>query len=116
MNLSAVLSKREMELVPYLISRRSKKQIADELFRSVRTIECHSRNIFGKIEITKNTELCIWYFVKHFSIPLEALPKSLIAGFLLTLFIPFAFHTDRNELRAGRRSRRFDDYEYVIEN
>ncbi len=102
MNLNATLSKREIELVPYLISEKSKKQIADEICRSVLTVENHARNIYRKVGVTKGTGLCIWWFVQRFKIPMDQLPKSMTALFFLMLFLPYEFSSRQVVIRSSK--------------
>lgn len=52
-----VLTQREKEIVNYIASGMSSKQIAEEISRSYDTINNHKRNIFKKLEIHKISEL-----------------------------------------------------------
>ena len=55
-----LLSLREKELMQMLISGRSNKEIADELFISVATAETHRNNIFRKLDIHNLPELILY--------------------------------------------------------
>lgn len=63
MKLNAKLSKRESQIAELLAWGASKKEVADKLFVSTRTIENTARNIYAKIGIQKATELCVWWFL-----------------------------------------------------
>lgn len=51
------LTKREMELIPYLIHGKTSNQIAQELSISPLTIETHRKNIFKKLKISNVVDL-----------------------------------------------------------
>ena len=54
------LSKREVEVLRYLARALTNKDIAQTLFLSVRTVEAHLRNIYGKLGVNTRTEAAIW--------------------------------------------------------
>lgn len=54
------LSEREVEVLRYLAGALTNKDIAQTLFLSVRTVEAHLRNIYGKLEVNTRTEAAIW--------------------------------------------------------
>ena len=54
------LSKREVEVLHYLAGALTNKDIAQTLFLSVRTVEAHLRNIYGKLGVDTRTEAAIW--------------------------------------------------------
>lgn len=108
MNLNVQLSKRETELVPYLISPRTKKEIANELYRSIRTIENHARNVYKKTEVNCKAGLALWFlinFIKQFNIPADALPKALVTFAFLGLFCSLEFKCKTDTSRATRTLR-----------
>ena len=112
------LSKREMEIAECIAWGAAKKEVADRLSISTRTVENHVRNIFEKLRIQKATELSAWWFCTRFHIPFTESPlkKQIIGVFLFGLVISTFFTEDqpvrvfrtrtRTEARAGRRSRR----------
>ncbi len=51
------LTPRETEILRLLAHGRSNQQIADELVLSVRTVERHIGNIYGKLGVGNRTEL-----------------------------------------------------------
>lgn len=51
------LSKREVELLKLIVEGRTNKEIADELFISVRTVESHKNHIMVKLELKNQVEL-----------------------------------------------------------
>jgi DNA-binding CsgD family transcriptional regulator len=107
MNTNAVLSKRENQMITGLVMGLCKKEIASQLFISVRTAESTIRNAMTKAEVRKSTDLVTFWFVQHFSIPLDQLPKSITAAVFLLLFCSYEFNTQSDTIRASRsRSRR----------
>lgn len=54
------LSERENEVVQLLAQGLTNKDIAQTLFLSVRTVEAHLRNIFGKLGVRSRTEAALW--------------------------------------------------------
>jgi two-component system response regulator FixJ len=51
------LTKTEMHILPLILSGQSSKGIADQLFRSVRTIELHRQHIMRKMGVKNVVEL-----------------------------------------------------------
>ena len=74
MNIEAKLSKREAEIAEWIASGRRSKEIADSLYRSIRTIENTAANIRRKIEVSNSVEVCVHWFVKTHNIPLSQCP------------------------------------------
>lgn len=56
MKLNVELSRRETEVAHLLAWGASKKEVADILFISTRTVENTARNIYAKVGIQKATE------------------------------------------------------------
>jgi len=54
------LSEREIEVLQLLAQGRTNKDIAQTLILSVRTVEAHLRNIFGKLGVSSRTEAALW--------------------------------------------------------
>lgn len=128
MNLSATLTRRESEISEWIASGYCKKEIADHLFISVRTVENTARNIYKKTEVTKAVELCIWWFCKHHNIPLSMSPlkRNMVAVIFLLIFIPFEIFSNQGITRSQRvrltecrekEARRNEDHnsDYLIE-
>ena len=51
------LSKREVQLLKLIVEGRTNKEIADELFISVRPVESHKNHIMVKLELKNQVEL-----------------------------------------------------------
>lgn len=93
MRLNAELSPREGEIAELLAWGASKKEVADRLFISARTVENTARNIYQKLGIQKATELCVWWFCTKCGVPvsLDPLKRAFIAVILLFAFVPREF-------------------------
>jgi DNA-binding CsgD family transcriptional regulator len=122
----AILTKRETEIAELFAWGASKKDVANRLFISERTVENHTRNIYAKIGCQKVNELCAWWFCTtfHISFELSPLKRKLFATMCLILMIPSILnieHSDMMRCRTTRttstrtiRSRRGRDGEDVI--
>lgn len=122
MKADARLTPRETEVAELLAWGAAKKEVADRLFISTRTVENTARNIYEKIGIQKATELCVWWFCTHCGVSFELNPlkRGIIAVFLLMVILPYEFLGKSDTLRtfrtkpvakvakAGRRGRRND--------
>jgi DNA-binding NarL/FixJ family response regulator len=51
------LSGREREIAKLVVDRRTNREIAEELFLSIKTVETHLRNIFQKLGAASRTEV-----------------------------------------------------------
>lgn len=54
------LSDRELEVLKLVANGKTNKEISDELFISIRTVDAHKNNIMGKLQLKNTAEL-----VKH---------------------------------------------------
>jgi len=54
------LTEREIDVLRLLAQGFTNKDIAQTLILSVRTIEAHLRNIFGKLNVSSRTEAALW--------------------------------------------------------
>lgn len=54
------LTQREQEVLTYLALGHTNKDIAQSLFLSVRTVEAHLHNIYGKLGVNSRTEAALW--------------------------------------------------------
>lgn len=57
---SESLTKRERDVLGLLARGLTNKDIAQSLFLSVRTVEAHLRNIYGKLGVSSRTEAVLW--------------------------------------------------------
>lgn len=85
----ATLTKREAEIAELLAWGATKKDVANHLFVSERTVENHARNIYEKTGVTKINELSAWWFCTtfHISFDLSPLKRRAIATCLLLLVV-----------------------------
>lgn len=54
------LTERETEVLGLLAQGMTNKDIAQSFFLSVRTVEAHLRNIYGKLDVSSRTEAVLW--------------------------------------------------------
>lgn len=54
------LTDREREVVALLAQGLTNKDIAQNLFLSVRTVEAHLRSVYGKLDVRSRTEAALW--------------------------------------------------------
>jgi DNA-binding NarL/FixJ family response regulator len=54
------LTEREREVLTLLAKGMTNKDIAQTLFLSVRTVEAHLRNVYGKLGVASRTEAVLW--------------------------------------------------------
>lgn len=85
----------------------SKKEVADILFISTRTVENTARNIYAKVGIQKATELCVWWFCTKHNVPvsLDPLKRTFVAVALLLLILPKELTGNGDFFRVGRRAQ-----------
>lgn len=112
---AATLTRRESEIAELFAWGASKKEVADRLFISERTVENHARNIYEKTGCGKVNELSAWWFCTtfHISFDLSPLSRKIISLCLLAILIPQMTRFDnvvirvRNTpCRVSRASRR----------
>jgi len=51
------LSERELEVARLVVDRKTNKEIAAELFVSLKTVEAHMRNLFRKLSVSSRAEV-----------------------------------------------------------
>lgn len=54
------LTEREVEVLGHLANGKTNKDIGQALMISVRTVEAHLRNIYGKLNVDSRTEAALW--------------------------------------------------------
>lgn len=107
MKLNEELTRRETEVASLLAWGASKKEVADKLYVSTRTVENTARNIYSKTGVQKATELCVWWFCSKCGVPtsLDPLKRAFIAGCLLLVLIPRELTGNGDPFRIGRAVR-----------
>lgn len=108
------LTKRETQIAELISWGASKKEVPGMLRKiyggreiSVHTVENTLRNIFGKLGLTKSTELGAWWFCSKYGIdasesPFARLRKTVIAVFFLVIMFPHICHSDSSAVRLHR--------------
>lgn len=86
---TATLTKRESQIAELIAWGGAKKEIADQLFISERTVENTARSIYDKTGVSKSTELSAWWFCTNFQISfaLSPLKRQFMAIALLLLVV-----------------------------
>lgn len=129
MNAKALLTQRENQVAELLAWGAAKKEVADRLDISTRTVENEARSIYAKIGIQKATELCVFWFCARYkvSFDLDPLKRNVITAFLLIIILPheltpsnsfYRIRTKvgrevRTELRSTKQGRKSEeDYIY----
>lgn len=100
------LTKRESEIAELFAWGASKKDIANRLFISERTVENHARNIYDKTGCTKVNELSAWWFCMtfHISFELSPLKRKVVALFLLGVLVPQIWSNDNVIMARNTRT------------
>ena len=107
MNLTAILTRRENQIAELIAWGSSKKEIANHLYISTRTVENTARSIYEKAGVTKANELSAWWFCSHYNISLETSPlrKRIIAIIFLLVFLPYEYFSHFESTRYTRNTR-----------
>lgn len=103
----AELTKRESEIAELFAWGASKKEVANRLYISERTVENHARNIYAKIGCQKINELCAWWFCTtfHISFDLSPLKRNMVTIFLLLILTPQIVGLDNKDYCRTRTTR-----------
>lgn len=107
MNRNAELSARETQVAELLAWGAAKKEVADRLNISTRTVENQARSIYGKLGIQKATELSVWWFCTKLgvSFDLSPLKRGIIGAFLLFVMLPSTLnHNYAGDMLRARRT------------
>lgn len=104
----AKLTRRESEIAELIAWGATKKEIAQWLFISERTVENHVRNIYDKTGCSKVNELSAWWFCKHFNISFKLSPikRNIITTILIVIMIPQLFNLDNVAIRTRTNTSR----------
>lgn len=110
LNLRAVLTRREQQIAELLAWGAAKKEVADLLKISPRTVENTARHIYEKIGIQKATELCVYWFCAKCGVSpsKDPLKRAFIALALLIILLPSELqprHDDQMAMRPARTTR-----------
>ena len=104
MNAISKLTPREFEIAELLAWGASKKEVAEHLYISIRTVENHTRSIFEKLECNCVNELsAIWFCDKyHISVDLSPRKCKIIIVLLFMLLMPQIMDFNENMVRVFR--------------
>lgn len=107
MKTNAELTPRETEVAELIAWGAAKKEIADRLFISVRTVENTARNIYEKVGIQKATELCVWWFCTRCGVSFDLSPikHRLVSIALLLIMLPQIGYNNDDLVRVFRTQR-----------
>jgi len=99
-HIESSLSAREKTIAKLLAWGYTQKEIANKLFVSPLTISTHLRNIYRKLTIHKETDLCRYWIFYEYGIADNPL-KKVIAVFFLALTTTMIF-SQNNAVRVFR--------------
>ena len=107
MNKNVILSPRESQIAELLAWGAAKKEVADMLNLSTRTVENFCKIIYLKIGIQKATELSVWWFTTHCGVSMDLSPfkRKMGALALFLLMLPTVFGQTNDEMARYRCSR-----------
>lgn len=107
MRFNAQLTPRENEVAELLAWGAAKKEVADRLYISTRTVENTTRNIYEKIGIQKATELCVWWFCTRFGVSFNLSPikRQLLSVAFLLMMLPQISQHNEDVVRTFRTQR-----------
>lgn len=107
MNNEAVLSNRETQVAELLAWGAAKKEVADMLAISTRTVENTTRKIYTKCGIQKATELCVWWFTTKCGVSMNLSPikRRIGAIALFLLMTPTLFGQNNPDMARCRTAR-----------
>lgn len=114
-----ILTKREQQIAELLAWGASKKEVANKLYISVRTVENTARNIYEKTKVQCVAQLSAWWFITKYEIK-NAVNPLLAIFFLSLVLINELYDDDDAMLRASSakvktvkagRGRRRNEYE-----
>lgn len=107
MNKNVILSPRESQIAELLAWGAAKKEVADMLNISTRTVENFCKIIYLKIGIQKATELSVWWFTTHCGVSMDLSPfkRRIGALALFLLMLPTVFGQTNDEMARYRCSR-----------
>jgi DNA-binding CsgD family transcriptional regulator len=115
MKTNVILTKRETEVAELLAWGAAKKEAADKLGISTRTVENIARNIYEKIDIQKATELCVYWFCTRCGVSFDMSPikRKVISIALLIIIIPqLVLDSNMQCLKSRKRPKTFATYVY----
>ena len=99
-NLESILSERERTIARLLAWGNVQKEIADKLYIAPSTVATHMKNIYRKLNIRKETDLCRYWIFYEYGIADNPL-KKVIAVFFLALTTTMIF-SQNNAVRVFR--------------
>lgn len=104
MNPAATLTQRETQVAELIAWGATKKEVADRLVISVRTVENHARSIFEKVGCGTAGRLSAWWFCTRFGISFDLSPfhRKTIAAAILILILPGMFSPRSDVARRFR--------------
>lgn len=106
MNTTATLTRRQYQMAELFAWGATKKDVANNLKVSIRTVENTMRNIFERCEVTKVNELSAWFFCTKFNISFDFSPLKRAAVSVLLLFILLPFDFNGGDVQRVFRSGR----------
>lgn len=114
---AGVLTRCEREIAERIALGATKKEVADQTFRSVGTVETTLKHIYEKLGIRKVSELTLWYVGEVWGISREIADRQrrVFAMCLVAIMlIDVAMDMDGEPMRNRRTARRRLDETEII--
>ena len=105
LNTETSLSSREKSIARLLAWGYTQKEIADRLFVSQLTISTHLRNIYRKLAIHKETDMCRWWIFYEYAITDNPLKKIMAIVLLIVSLIMILSDSPAVRTFTGRTAR-----------
>lgn len=114
MDTSSNLTPREFEIGKLTVLGKTKKEIANTLSISVRTVENTMRKVFVKADVNNSTSFSLWWFCKYFGIKEDAV-RTMVSATMLCLLIFHIFTTNEESFRGRRVRLRRNEVELILD-
>ena len=107
MNLQAQLTKRQEQVAGRIVVfGEAKKQVADKLDISTKTVENTVDSIYKRLQVNSIGQLCTWWYATKLNIPLDKIYSTALSLFFICLVCVNEINTDDTAVRVRSRTCR----------